>query len=445
MRCLILAAGRGTRLSDKGLPKPLVSVLGKPLIERTILTAKATGITRFLVVTGFRGEEVRRFLDVLQKREHISITHVINEEWDKENGVSVLCAEKYVQGPFLLTMCDHLLPQCAFEKMMKIHIDSDEVALLVDRDLSKFSSSDLQEATKVLVKEGKVVQIGKDLSQYNGIDTGLFLCGEIIFEALKKAQEHGDTTLSAGIRFLALEGRVRAVNGPEGPWFDVDDPRAIKEAEEQLLRELKKTTDGPVSRYINRPISLTITRYLINTNLTPNQLSFLSFLVALLASAFFALKGYACLMIGAVLAQFSSILDGCDGEVARLKYQSSEFGAWFDAVLDRYADAFVLLGLTIHLLWEGWTLSPIMAGYFSVSGSLINSYTAHKYDNYLRSRAGGRAAVFRFGRDVRVFLIFLGALLNMVFATLVLLAVITNLENIRRIWVLYREWPEKEE
>jgi len=445
MKCLILAAGRGTRLSSKGLPKPLVSVLGKPLIERVILTAKASGITSFLVVTGFKGEEVRAFLDLLQERENISITHVINEEWDKENGVSVLCTEEHVQGPFLLTMCDHLLPQSAFEKMLKIHLNNDEVALLVDRDLSNFSHSDLEEATKVVVREGKVVQIGKDLTQYNGIDTGLFLCGESIFEALKRAQSDGDTTLSAGIRLLASEGRVRAVHGPEEPWFDIDDHRSIEKAERQLLRELKKTTDGPVSRYINRPVSLRITRYLINTPLTPNQLSFLSFLAAVVAGGVFALKGYAALVIGAVLAQFSSILDGCDGEVARLKSQTSEFGGWFDAVLDRYADAFVLLGLTIHVLWEGPTLGAVLAGYFSVSGSLINSYTAHKYDSYLRDKLGNRAVTFRLGRDVRIFLIFLGALLNRVLATLVVLAVITNLENIRRIWVLYREWSGKKE
>ncbi|HDM08930.1 MAG TPA: CDP-alcohol phosphatidyltransferase family protein [Desulfobacteraceae bacterium] len=208
---------------------------------------------------------------------------------------------------------------------------------------------------------------------------------------------------------------------------------------------MKKTTDGPVSRYINRPVSLRITRYLINTPLTPNQLSFLSFLTAVVAGGVFALKGYAALVIGAVLAQFSSILDGCDGEVARLKSQTSEFGGWFDAVLDRYADAFVLLGLTIHVLWEGPTLGAVLAGYFSVSGSLINSYTAHKYDSYLRDKLGNRAVTFRLGRDVRIFLIFLGALLNRVLATLVVLAVITNLENIRRIWVLYREWSGKKE
>ncbi len=443
MKCLILAAGKGTRLSDKGLPKPLVSVLGKPLIERVILTAKASGISDFLVVTGFEGERVRAFLDLLQEKEDISITHVINEKWDKENGISVLCAQKYLEGPFLLTMCDHLLPQGAFGRMLKADLEDGEVALLVDRQVGRFAQPELAEATKVLVREGKVVQIGKDLGQYNGIDTGLFLCTYGIFEALKRAQDNGDTTLSAGIRLLASQGRVRAVDGPGGPWFDIDDHRSINKAERELLRGLKKTTDGPISRYINRPLSLRITRYLVNTRLTPNQLSFFSFIAALLSGVVFSAKGYVALVMGAVLAQFSSVLDGCDGEVARLKYQASEFGGWFDAVLDRYADAFIVLGLTIHLLWERITLGPVIAGYFAITGSLINSYTAHKYDSYLRDKLKSRPVTFRLGRDLRVFLIFIGALLDRVLATLVLLAVVTNLENIRRMWVLYREWSGK--
>lgn len=60
MKCLIIAAGRGSRLSNKGDSKPLVPLLGLTLIERTILTAKKSGITDFYIVTGFAGEKVRQ-------------------------------------------------------------------------------------------------------------------------------------------------------------------------------------------------------------------------------------------------------------------------------------------------------------------------------------------------------------------------------------------------
>ena len=58
--------------------------------------------------------------------------------------------------------------------------------------------------------------------------------------------------------------------------------------------------------------------------------------------------GYVTLALGGLIAQFASIIDGCDGENARLKFLKSDFGGWFDAVLDRYADALLLFGLTWH-------------------------------------------------------------------------------------------------
>ena len=69
----------------------------------------------------------------------------------------------------------------------------------------------------------------------------------------------------------------------------------------------------------------------------------------MLGAFLFFLGGYITLVIGAILAQVASVIDGCDGEIARLKFQVTEFGGWFDAVLDRYADAFLLFGLIYYV------------------------------------------------------------------------------------------------
>ena len=94
MKCLILAAGRGSRLAKRGDSKPLISLLGLTLIERVILAAKKTGLTDFYVVTGYSGEKVRSFLDSFGKKRNINVTHITNEEWEKENGLSVLKARE---------------------------------------------------------------------------------------------------------------------------------------------------------------------------------------------------------------------------------------------------------------------------------------------------------------------------------------------------------------
>jgi phosphatidylglycerophosphate synthase len=109
-------------------------------------------------------------------------------------------------------------------------------------------------------------------------------------------------------------------------------------AREMLLRSMRKPIDGLVSRTLNRPVSLTMTRFWVQTPITPNQLTVLTFLTALAGAAVMATASpetrYWHFALGATILQFASILDGCDGEVARLKYQCSKLGSWMDTVFD---------------------------------------------------------------------------------------------------------------
>ncbi len=439
MKCLIIAAGRGSRLQQRGDSKPLVPLLGIPLIERIIRTALEAGADEFYVVIGHQGERVRDFLERLADRLAIRITPLVNDDWDKKNGLSVLKARGVLHEPFLLLMADHLFDPSLARPLTTLTLGDGEIALVVDGNTHN-PLIDMEDVTRVKVDDGpmenkKIQDIGKGLADFNGFDTGIFLCSPAIFKALEQSKEKdGDTTLSGAVRILAAEGRAKAIL-LDGFWIDVDDPAAFQKAEQALLARLRdKPNDGPVSRYLNRPLSVRISRQLVKRDVTPNQISLFSFLCSLLAAGLFAMGGYFALLLGGVLAQFASIIDGCDGEVARLKYQSSDVGGWFDAVLDRYADAFLLFGLTWHLLAmdvSGWIL---FVGFMAIIGSFMLSYTADKYDNLMRERiqTGGKVGV-RMGRDVRVFFIFLGAVANLVLPVLVLIAVVMNLETLRRV------------
>jgi len=436
MTCLIIAAGKGIRLRQRGNSKPLIPILGIPMIERIIRTALEAGADEFYVVTGYQGDQVRSFLERLAERLAIRITPLENEDWEKENGLSVLKARQVLHETFLLLMADHLFEPSLARALTTLELAKGEIALAVDGE-TRNPIVEMEDVTRVKVEAGKIRDIGKGLVDFNGFDSGVFLCSPAIFEAIEQSKEKdGDTTLSGGVRVLAAEGRANAIPA-SGFWIDVDDSAALQRAEKALLDRLRdKSNDGPISRYLNRPISVQISRQLAKLDITPNQISLFSFLCSLLAAGLFALGGYPALFLGGVLAQFASIIDGCDGEVARLKYQSSDFGGWFDAVLDRYADAFLLFGLTWHLLAveaSGWVL---FAGFMAIIGSFMLSYTADKHDNLMRERieAGGRAWL-RMGRDVRVFLIFLGAAVNLVLPVLVLIAVVMNVETFRRVRV----------
>jgi choline kinase/phosphatidylglycerophosphate synthase len=433
MKCLIIAAGKGSRLRHQGDSKPLITILGLPLIERVIRTAMEAGADDFFVVIGYQEELIRSFLVSLTDRLRCSITPIFNEDWEKENGLSVLKAKEYLQETFLLLMADHLFDPSIARELMALALSNDEIAMGVDGD-TRNSSVDMEDVTRVKTRDGKILDIGKGLTDFNGFDTGIFLCTTAIFKALERsAKQYGDTTLSKAVKILAAEGKAKTFEISGRFWIDVDDPAAFSRAENSILADLKdKPNDGPVSRYLNRPLSVRISRRLVDHQITPNQISLFSFLCSVLAAGLFALDGYFALLLGGLMAQFASIVDGCDGEVARLKYQCSAYGGWFDAVLDRYADAFLLFGLTWHAYTNKIDSFILLIGFMAIIGSFMLSYTADKHDSLMRDRIiHGKG--LRMGRDIRVFLIFLGAVFNQAYLTLVVIAVVMNIATIRRL------------
>lgn len=440
MKCLIIAAGKGSRLQPRGDSKPLIPILGIPLIERVVRAALEAGADEFYVVTGYQGDRVRTFLEQLSQRLEIHITPIVNGDWEKDNGLSVLKARDQLREPFLLLMADHLFDPALARKLIGLSLNDGEIALGVDVNTQN-PIIDMEDVTRVKTGGGKICNIGKNLVDFTGFDSGVFLCTPAIFDALEQCKEkNGDTTLSGAVRTLAADGRAYAITFSGHIWIDVDTPAAFKRAESVLLYEMRgKTNDGRVSRYINRPLSGRITRRLVNYRISPNQISMISFLCAVLAAGLFILGGYPTLLLGGFLAQFASIIDGCDGEVARLKFQSSRYGGWFDAVLDRYADGLLLFGLTWHVYSVKGDTLVLLIGFLAIIGSFMVSYTADKYDGLKRERSGRRGRAIRLaGRDSRLFLIFLGAVFNQVYLTLAVIAAVMNLETIRRI-ITYRD------
>ncbi len=439
VKCLVLAAGKGSRLANRGDSKPLVSLLGLPLVERVILTAAKSGISEFYVVTGHNSEKVERFLYRLSQRRKMKITCIRNDEWRKENGLSVLKAKGLLKENFILLMSDHLFNESILMKLKDERINDGEVILAVDNDIESNTTVNLEDVTRVLLEDGEILDIGKTIKRHNAYDTGIFLCSPSIFNAIEESAAGGGTSLSGGMRVLAERGKARAFDIEGEFWIDVDDEKSFKRAERELLRSTRgKISDGPVSRYLNRPISIRITKRLVNTSIEPDQISSFSFLLSTAGAVLFFLEGYIYLAAGAILAQLASVIDGCDGEIARLKFKVSEFGGWYDAVLDRYADAFLLFGLTYHIYSIEYNFITLLIGFLAIIGSFLNSYTADKYDGLMKRKLGLKGSYFRIGRDIRIFIIFVGAIINQVLLALVLIAVVMNVENVRRVVVLKR-------
>jgi phosphatidylglycerophosphate synthase len=135
-------------------------------------------------------------------------------------------------------------------------------------------------------------------------------------------------------------------------WQQVAFPDDYWLAEQKLDSWLVKSTDGVFAR-MNRKVSIPISRQLIRFRVTPNMVSFFILGVSLLAGVFFAFGSWAAMVAGAVLSVFASILDGCDGEVARLTFQESPFGSWLDSFCDSLYYIFLFGGMMIGLLRRG--------------------------------------------------------------------------------------------
>ena len=192
--------------------------------------------------------------------------------------------------------------------------------------------------------------------------------------------------------------------------------------------------DGYISKHINRKMSEPMARLLAKTKVTPNQMTWAAFGIALLSLISFIL-GYN--IIGGLLVQLSSIVDGIDGGLARLKGMTSEFGGFLDSVLDRYADILIVLGLTLWSLAHEMYSGIWLAGMLAITGIICVSYTRarinpnhrHLFDTGFKSLAS---------RDIRLFLIMLGAVIGQAYFCLVVIAVLTNLVVFYRLIYMYR-------
>jgi phosphatidylglycerophosphate synthase len=135
---------------------------------------------------------------------------------------------------------------------------------------------------------------------------------------------------------------------PRDSWNDVNSSAGVREAEHRLLRSLRQPSDGYLARF-DRVLSVALSRALIRTRVTPNVITAVSLLIGLGGAALLAGTTPWAALLGALSLWASCILDGCDGEVARLKLLTSSFGARFDAATDNVVHLATFVAIAIHL------------------------------------------------------------------------------------------------
>lgn len=236
---VVLAAGNGDRFkNDTRGSKLLQPVAGQPLILRTLDTAARGGITSFEIVTGYQAQALQ---DLVARHAPpgVAVHFTHNPEWQLENGVSALAVRgRLSDRRFALLMGDHLFDAAVLARLRKYPVLPDESLLAVD---TRPAPPELAaEATKVRIAGDFITAIGKDLLRYDALDTGLFVCSPLLFDALERSCAGGDTTLSGGIRRLAADRLMRAADIGDALWQDIDTVEDLNAAED-LLEALPET------------------------------------------------------------------------------------------------------------------------------------------------------------------------------------------------------------
>jgi len=205
------------------------------------------------------------------------------------------------------------------------------------------------------------------------------LSATVLPESIAMKAVRGEEILSQLDDPSAITEALGAGEAPSGKHFAIriGSARAAKAAARALLLSLRKPIDGFVSTHLNRYVSLFCTRFLVKTGLPPNFFTVI-FLAIGLAGAVFATQAqyWWALVLAGLLFQTQSILDGCDGEMARLTYQFSRRGQWLDSIGDDVTNYSVCFGLALGQAWVlneplwAWLGGGVLAMQVVMSGVL---------------------------------------------------------------------------
>ncbi len=395
-KAVIIASGLG-RDMERNLPQPLIPLFGVPIIEHII---RRLNEYKFRVYVLYEDETLRK---VLSER-FPQITFIRDEEPSLSVADKICYVYRKMGDGFFLFYGNNYYGDEFFRSLKNVH---DTATIFVS---DKASST---QPLKIKVSDS-FLHLGADLKEHDYFYANiLFIPREILTKLCKEIQ--GNVDIEALLNRIIREGKVNFVMVKDF-WVDIKGVEDLRYAERIIERKIVKNEDGYISRFINRRVSVKISKFLARYDvITPNIITVVSFLIGILAAFFFFISWP---LFGSITTQIAAILDGCDGEIARIKRLATKYGAALDAVSDRYADILIILGMFSMLRIT--TLSLIALS-LSITGVILFSYTWHM--TRIRIKIGGR--------DVRLFLIMIGGLLGVfnilaIFSTLLVIGILTH-------------------
>jgi len=281
-------------------------------------------------------------------------------------------------------------------------------------------------------QRARVQRVGRSLMGADGVLIGLAVATPTWARAADAEADAERAWLHA---LGALGAREPVASWPvRERWQSVRRSEDLPRARREVLAGAARVSDGVIARHLNRPISMRITERLIAWPVKPWQVSIASFAMTLVAGLSFAI-GHAT--TGGLLAQCASVLDGVDGELARVRYQDSAFGGLYDALLDRVGEAAVIGGMTLYAWLMGAGALAVALGFAALAGNSLSMIVKEKYGTQFQrpwaTEREGRWRWLLLGRDGRLFLALIAGLTGQVELVLAYIAVGTHVHAGARI------------
>ena len=232
MKAVIIAAGRGSRLK-KRQPKTLLPFANDTILSTILLNISKAGVNNFIIVVGYQQKSI---IDYLKHNNYfgLDISIIENREWEKRNGISVLAVKDEVKNEsFLLSMSDHIVSISGLKKIIEYR--GNKNALLVDPNVN--SIFDIDDATKVEVNHNSIINIGKEINVYNGIDCGVFKLNHRFFISMLEQLKQGKESITAAVLGLIKKDDMEAVSIEDNDfWIDIDTPESYKYAVDSYFK-----------------------------------------------------------------------------------------------------------------------------------------------------------------------------------------------------------------
>ena len=395
---------------QKGKPILLREVLGLPLIERLFLALKRSGINNIIII-GDVSEDVEKAIIEISRKRELCTALIGNGDINRiVNTLSKSSSER-----FLIILKPYLILERELRRIIDEYYKNGGKLLVVIRGDGSISPKVSNQHREI--SEGILLQMARNV-------VATIVPRENIINLPRSLNLSKATSLEL-LRAIINDQKSHITIIRRGV-FSISSTRELRKLENYLLASLRKPDDGFISYYINRRISARISKFLVKTSLTPNMISIISFAMAAVAAYFFSIGNYLMSIIAGILTQIASIIDGCDGEVARLKGLSSKYGALFDTLLDRYADILLVIGIGYgYYLMTQNSLSLLLLA-IPLTGFIMSSYARKEYMiRYEKQPKGKLLLLIR--RDFRLFGIFIGALIGMAYHAIITIGALSHI------------------